>query len=157
MHAEHEYKARLVWEGNRGAGTSTYQAYGREWRIQVDGKPDLVGTADPAFRGDRDKHNPEDLLVMALSTCHLLSYLALCARNRISVLSYVDEASGVMTTTADGGGHFVSVTLRPKVQVAEAGMRALAIELHEKAHATCFIASSVNFPVSHAAVVTAAG
>ena len=156
MHAEHDYAARLVWEGNRGAGTSTYQAYGREWRIQVNGKPDLVGSADPSFRGDPDKHNPEDLLVMALSSCHLLSYLALCARNRISVLSYVDEASGVMTTTADGGGHFLSVTLRPKVEVADTVMRELAMELHEKAHAACFIACSVNFPVHHAAVVTVA-
>jgi len=154
MSAEHAYSARLVWEGNRGDGTSTYQGYGREWRIQVEGKPDVLGSADPLFRGDRDKHNPEDLLVMALSACHLLSYLALCARNKISVLSYVDEASGLMTTTPDGGGHFVSVTLRPRVEVTDTGMQALAMELHEMAHATCFIASSVNFPVHHAAVVT---
>ena len=155
MSAEHHYMTRLVWEGDRGEGTSTYQGYGRQWRVRVDGKPDLVGSADPQFRGDRDRHNPEDLLVIALSSCHLLSYLALCARNNVSVLSYVDEASGVMTTTPDGGGHFVSVTLRPHVVVAEAGMQALAMELHEKAHATCFIAGSVNFPVHHAAVVTA--
>src|SRR5208282_70284 len=151
MSTQHEYKCRLAWEGNHGDGTSTYQGYGRQWRITVDGKPDLVVSADPVFRGERDKHNPEDLLVMALSSCHLLSYLALCARNNVSVLGYVDEASGVMTTTPDGGGHFVSVTLRPNVVVAEAGMLALAMALHEKAHATCFIAGSVNFPVHHAA------
>ena len=157
MNAEHHYSARLVWEGNRGDGTATYQGYGREWRVQVNGKPDLVGSADPLFRGDRERHNPEDLLVMALSSCHLLSYLALCARSRIVVVSYIDEASGLMTTTPDGGGHFLSVTLHPKVEVAEAGMLALAQELHDKAHATCFIASSVNFPVSHDAVVTVRG
>ena len=155
MSSEHEYKAHLVWEGNLGDGTSTYQGYGRQWRAGMDGKPDLVGSADPQFRGDRALHNPEDLLVMALSSCHMLSYLALCARSKISVLSYVDESSGVMTTGPDGGGRFVSVTLRPRVEVADSAMRDLAIELHEKAHATCFIASSVSFPVRHEAVVTA--
>jgi organic hydroperoxide reductase OsmC/OhrA len=155
MSSEHHYKSQLVWEGNLGDGTSTYQGYGRQWRIRMDGKPDLVGSADAVFRGDRDKHNPEDLLVVALSSCHMLSYLALCSRNKISILSYLDEASGVMKTGPDGGGRFVSVTLRPKVEVADSGMRALAVELHEKAHATCFIASSMSFPVHHEAVVTA--
>src|SRR5208337_168657 len=155
MSAAHEYKSRLVWEGNLGDGTSSYQGYGRQWRVQVDGKPDLVGSADPAFRGERDKHNPEDLLVAALSSCHMLSYLALCARNRISVLSYTDEASGLMKTTPEGGGRFESVTLQPTVEIADASRQALAMELHEKAHSLCFIASSMNFAVHHSAVVTA--
>ena len=155
MGAEHEYKARLVWEGNLGSGTSTYRGYGRQWRVQVDGKPDLVGSADPAFRGESDKHNPEDLLVAALSSCHMLSYLALCARNKISVVSYRDEASGVMKTTPDGGGKFESVTLRPEVRIADESTRTFAEELHERAHSLCFIAASMNFPVRHSAVVTA--
>ncbi|MGA2639407.1 MAG: OsmC family protein [Spirochaetia bacterium] len=155
MSAEHEYKSRLVWEGNLGDGTSTYQGYGRQWRIKTDGKPDLVGSADPVFRGERDKHNPEDLLVAALSSCHMLSYLALCARDRISVLSYTDEATGVMKTTPEGGGRFESVTLRPRVEIADARRQALAMELHEKAHSLCFIASSMNFAVHHSAVVAA--
>ncbi len=155
MGAEYEYKARLVWEGNLGDGTSTYQGYGRQWRVQVDGKPDFVGSADPAFRGESEKHNPEDLLVAALSACHMLSYLALCARNKISVVSYRDEASGVMRTTPEGGGRFESVTLRPEVRIADQSRRALAEELHESAHSLCFIACSMNFPISHAAVVTA--
>ncbi len=155
MSAAHEYKSRLTWEGNLGDGTSTYQGYGRQWRVHVEGKPDIVGSADPGFRGESDKHNPEDLLVAALSSCHMLSYLALCARNRISVLSYKDEASGVMKTTPDGGGRFESVMLRPQVQIADGSRQALAEELHAKAHALCFIASSVNFEVRHAAVVMA--
>jgi organic hydroperoxide reductase OsmC/OhrA len=120
----------------------------------VAGKPDLVGTADPAFRGERDRYNPEDLLIVSLSSCHMLTYLALCARNGISVLSYADDASGVMKTSPDGGGRFESVTLRPKVEIAGEGKKALAMDLHEKAHSLCFIASSVNFPVHHAAVVS---
>ena len=121
----------------------------------MEGKPDLVGTADPGFRGERDKHNPEDLLVASLSSCHMLTYLALCARNGISVISYSDEATGVMKTTPDGGGAFESVTLRPAVEIAESSREALAMELLEKAHDLCFIARSVNFPVHNAAVVTA--
>jgi organic hydroperoxide reductase OsmC/OhrA len=155
MSAEHHYDARLAWEGNLGTGTATYQGYGRQWRIRINGKPDLVGTADPAFRGDREKHNPEDLLLAALSSCHMLSYLALCAREKISVVSYTDEASAVMKTTPDGGGRFESVMLRPRVEIADAGRDTLAMELHKKAHALCFIASSVSFPVRHEAVVTA--
>jgi len=156
MSAEHEYKSNLVWEGNLGAGTSTYQGYGRQWRVQVEGKPDLVGTADPTFRGEWDKYNPEELLVVSLSSCHMLTYLALCARDKISVLSYSDEASGVMKTTPDGGGRFESVTLRPRVEIVES-KQALATELHEKAQSFCFIASSVNFPVRHAPVVIVKG
>ncbi len=154
MEHAHTYRAALSWEGNLGQGTTTYQGYGRSWRVRVEGKPDLVGSADPTWRGDARLHNPEDLLVASLSSCHMLTYLALCARNRISVLSYTDEATGVMETTADGGGRFVSVTLNPRVEIADGGNRELAEQLHEKAHALCFIAASVSFPVRHIPVVT---
>jgi organic hydroperoxide reductase OsmC/OhrA len=157
MSVEHLYSSRLLWEGNLGQGTPSYQGYSRQWRLLMEGKPDLVGTADHAFRGERDKHNPEDLLVASLSACHMLTYLALCARSGISVISYRDEATGVMKTTPDGGGKFESVTLNPVVEIAEEARKDLAMELHEKAHAQCFIASSVSFPVLHAAVVTVKG
>jgi organic hydroperoxide reductase OsmC/OhrA len=154
MSHEHIYRAVLAWEGNLGEGTSTYQGYSRRWTVRIDGKPDLTGTADPAYRGEADKHNPEDLLVASLSSCHMLTYLALCARNKISVLSYSDEATGVMKTTPDGGGKFESVTLHPRVEISDPAQRELATRLHEKAHALCFIAESVNFPVGHEALVT---
>ncbi len=154
MSHTHTYLATLVWEGNLGEGTATYQAYSRRWRVRFGGKPDLVGTADPAYRGESDRHNPEDLLVTSLSSCHMLTWLALCARNRITVVSYSDEATGTMETTPDGGGRFVSVTLHPKAEILEEKQKALALELHHKAHQLCFIAASVNFPVEHAAVVT---
>jgi organic hydroperoxide reductase OsmC/OhrA len=157
MTGEHTYFSRLQWEGNLGQGTASYRVYSRQWRALMEGKPDLVGTADPTFRGVKDMHNPEDLLVASLSSCHMLSYLALCALSGIAVLSYTDDATGVMTTTADGGGRFTSVTLRPVVEIAEGASLELARKLHEKAHETCFIASSVNFPVGHEAVVTARG
>jgi organic hydroperoxide reductase OsmC/OhrA len=144
----HEYEARLEWEGNLGSGTAEYAAYSRRFRVSIAGKPDLIGSADPHFRGDEDKHNPEELLVAALSSCHMLSYLALCARRRISVLEYDDAARGLMRTTADGGGRFESVTLSPRVRIADSSRAAEAMALHEEAHRLCFIASSCNFPVS---------
>lgn len=145
----HDYKARLVWDGNLGDGTSTYTGYGRKYRVQFDGKPDLPGSADPIFRGDPDVYNPEDLFVASLSSCHLLSYLALCARSKISVIAYEDDASGTMVLRPDGGGSFESVTLRPKVTIAPGGDEKRARELHDTAHDLCFIAASVSVPVRH--------
>ena len=145
----HDYKARLVWDGNLGDGTSTYTGYGRKYRVQFEGKPDLAGSADPIFRGDGDVYNPEDLFVAALSSCHLLSYLALCARSKINVIAYEDDASGTMVMRPDGGGKFESVTLRPKVTIAPGGDEKRALELHETAHDLCFIAASVSIPVLH--------
>lgn len=143
----HGYSSSLLWEGNLGTGTSDYETYGRRYRIRIDGKPDLVGSADPMFRGEPALHNPEDLLLAAISSCHMLSYLALCARKRISVLTYEDAATATMVLTPDGGGHFTEATLRPRVTVAAAADLEAAARLHEQAHHLCFIASSCNFPI----------
>ena len=145
----HDYKARLIWDGNLGTGTTSYTGYGRKYRLQVEGKPELVGSADPMFRGDANVYNPEDLFVAALSSCHLLSYLALCARTKINVVAYEDNASGTLLLKPDGGGVFESVTLRPVVTVAPGSDEKRAMELHEQAHDLCFIAASVKIPVLH--------
>ncbi|MBK8500224.1 MAG: OsmC family protein [Flavobacteriales bacterium] len=150
---EHRYSLDLEWRGDH---TRTYEGYTREHIVRIDGKPDLIATADPAFRGDAALHNPEDLLLAALSSCHLLTYLALCARARIDVRSYRDKAEGSLLLTADGGGHFTDVLLHPEVVVAEEGMRDKAMKLHAAAHKYCFIANSVNFPVRNAPVVRVA-
>jgi organic hydroperoxide reductase OsmC/OhrA len=152
----HDYKAKLVWEGNLGDGTSSYMGYGRKYRLKIDGKPDLTGSADPMFRGDPNAHNPEDLFVAALSSCHLLSYLALCARSKINVVAYEDDASGTLLLRPDGGGSFESVTLRPTVTIAAGGDEKRAMELHETAHDLCFIAASVKVPVGHEAQIKVA-
>ncbi|MBK8612221.1 MAG: OsmC family protein [Flavobacteriales bacterium] len=152
----HPYALELEWRGNQGLGTSTYEGYAREHVIRIAGKPDLIGTADPMFRGDAGVHNPEDLLLAALSGCHLLTYLALCARARINVTSYRDNASGILLLTKDGGGHFTEVMLRPEVVVAEEHMLEKARFFHGEVHKYCFIARSVNFPVRCEAVVRVA-
>lgn len=147
MGKTHHYGVRIEWTGNRGEETSHYRAYSRDHEITADGKPVVAGSSDPAFRGDAARYNPEDMLVSALSACHMLSYLHLCAVNGIVVTAYRDRATGEMSETGDGGGRFTSVRLRPRVTVAS-GDAGLARRLHEQAHHLCFIASSVNFPVA---------
>jgi len=146
---DHHYRTHLVWDGNLGDGTTTYAGYGRQHRILIDGKPELQATADAAFRGDAAKHNPEDLFLAAISSCHMLSYLALCARAKINVVAYEDEAQGTMQEDGKGGGRFVEVLLHPIVTIANADDAERAKELHERAHELCFIANSCNVPIHH--------
>jgi organic hydroperoxide reductase OsmC/OhrA len=147
MAREHHYDARLVWTGASRGGTSSYEAYSRNYRVEVEGKPPIEGSSDPGFRGDPSRYNPEDLLVVSLSACHMLSYLHLCASAGIEVTAYEDRARGTMAIK-DRKMRFVDVLLEPKVMIAK-GDPEKAIALHEEAHAQCFIASSVNFPVRH--------
>ncbi|MFC7341491.1 OsmC family protein [Saccharopolyspora griseoalba] len=149
MASEHSYEVTVTWTGNTGGGTVAYRDYSREHLVEVEGKPALRASADPAFLGDAALHNPEDLLVAALSECHMLWYLGLCANSGVVVTAYRDEARGTMAEVAATGGHFTEVVLRPTVTVAEAGMLAKAEELHARAHSRCYIANSVNFPVRH--------
>jgi organic hydroperoxide reductase OsmC/OhrA len=148
MEREHSYAAVVTWTGDRGSGTSGYRAYGREHVVTADGPPPLGGSADPAFRGDPSRWNPEQLLVVSLSQCHLLWYLHLCAVAGVVVTGYVDSPRGTMLDTGDAG-RFTEVVLRPRVTVTEAGMVERALALHADAHRACFIANSVNFPVRH--------
>ncbi|MBI3542720.1 MAG: OsmC family protein [Deltaproteobacteria bacterium] len=147
---EHRFEA---WTGNKGTGTSGYAAYSRDHVIRVPGKPELRASSAPAFRGDGSLHNPEDLLVASLSTCHMLWFLHVASDAGLIVTGYVDSASGTMVVESGGAGQFASVVLRPRVTVAggSAGgpdVGAHVAELHHKAHEKCFIARSVNFPVT---------
>lgn len=144
----HSYRTTLNWTGNRGSGTSGYVAYGRDHVIGADGKPPLPGSSDPAFRGDAARYNPEELLVASLSACHMLWYLHLCAEAGVTVTAYEDSADGAMETDGSGGGRMVSVTLRPKATLTPDSDQETARALHETAHEHCFIANSVNFPVT---------
>lgn len=152
----HDYNTKLVWDANTSALSFEYKTYSRKYHIQVERKPDLPGSADPKFRGDADRYNPEDLFVAALSSCHLLSYLAVCARAKVTVLDYEDQASGTMVVKPDGSGHFESVTLHPVVTIEAGSDENLARELHDKAHKECFIANSVSIPVRHEATIRVA-
>lgn len=146
MTSEHGYRLTTAWTGNRGAGTAGYRDYDRSVTVEVAGKPVLLGSADKPFRGDPARWNPEDLLLAALSQCHLLSYLHACVTRGVVVTGYVDEASGVMVTQGNGGA-FREAVLRPRVVVSDASMLEDAVEAHHDAHDWCFIANSVNFEV----------
>jgi organic hydroperoxide reductase OsmC/OhrA len=155
--SEHHFAARLVWTGAAAGPVRDYDGYSRDYRVEIEGKPPLDGSAAPAFRGARERHNPEDLLVASLSACHCLSYLALCARAGIVVEAYEDAATGTMAfDRADKVMRFTEVVLRPRVRVAAGADVDKARALHERAHHECFIANSVRFPVRNEPVITAA-
>jgi organic hydroperoxide reductase OsmC/OhrA len=154
VNRRHDYRVTVRWSGDTGAG---YRGYGRDHDVTAEGEPVLRGSADPAFRGAPDRWNPEELLVAALSECHMLTFLSLCARTGIAVTGYVDTADGVMREEPGGSGRFTEVVLRPEVTVADPAMAERAAALHTRAHATCFIANSVDFPVRHEPTTRAAG
>ena len=150
MAREHTYTATVTWTGNSGQGTAGYKAYTRDHDIACPGKPVIRGSADPAYRGDAGLHNPEDMLVAALSACHMLWYLHLCSAAGVVVIAYEDAADGVMETHPPGGeGEFTRVTLRPRVTISPESDAETAARLHAEANANCFVARSVNFPVHH--------
>lgn len=145
----HHYAATIRWRGNTGVGTTDYKAYERSHTVSISGKPEIDCSSDPKFRGDKQKHNPEELLLASLSSCHMLWYLHLCSAHGVVVTGYSDNATGVMEENADGSGQFVEVMLSPVVTVKDDGMILKAIALHEEANKMCFIARSVKFPVRH--------
>jgi organic hydroperoxide reductase OsmC/OhrA len=149
MAKEHQYQATLTWAGNKGSGTMDYRSYDRSYIISIDNKPDISGSSDSAFLGDKTKHNPEDLLLASLSSCHMLWYLHLCSQNEIIVMDYKDNPIGKMTENADGSGHFNEVVLNPVVVITDESQIEKANELHDQAHKMCFIANSCNFPIKH--------
>lgn len=151
MSRSHHYKIFLIWTGNTGQGTKTYSSYSRNHIISADAKNDIAGSSDPAFRGDKSRYNPEELLVASLSSCHMLWFLHLCTEAGIVVVDYKDEAKGTMIETADGGGHFTEVILYPVVTIEGKIDKEKLDALQHEANKKCFIASSCNFPVRHEA------
>ncbi len=148
MPREHRYSASVQWTGNLGTGTSAYTAYARDHVVRFPGKREIEGSSDPAFRGDPARCNPEEMLVASLSACHMLWYLHLAAEAGLVVTAYEDNATGVMEEGGGRPGRFTSVVLHPTVAIAGPCDRAAAAALHDRAHEFCFIANSVNFPVT---------
>lgn len=153
---QHHYQTSLKWTGNTGIGTSSYRAYERAHEVSVEGKPVILASSDPAFRGERSRYNPEEMLVMSLSSCHMLWFLHLCSEAGVMVVDYTDNATGTMEETANGSGRFQTVVLHPHVVVSEQQMVAKLSDLHHQAHEMCFIANSCTFPVTHEATAAVA-
>jgi len=144
MTRQHRYELAVRWSGD----TSSYTSYSRNHEVSGKGKPPIPASSDAAFRGDRARYNPEEMLVASLATCHMLWYLHLCAESGVIVTTYEDSPAGLMREDPDGSGVFTEVLLRPIVTIAK-GSEQDAIRLHDRAHDLCFIARSVNFPVRH--------
>ena len=150
MLGEHRYEVDIAWQGDLGEGTASYRGYRRRHVVRAPGKThEIDGSSDRVFHGDRERWNPEELLIAALSQCHMLSYLHVATNHGVIVRGYTDHATGTMVEDGRGGGAFTEVTLRPRVEVADASMLALAESLHAEAEQKCFIAASVAFPVHH--------
>lgn len=147
MSSEHHYSVDVLWRGNLGQGTTDYTSYSRAHEVRSASAPMLSGSADPAYRGEPDRWNPEQLLVVSLSQCHMLWVLSLASQSDIVIVAYRDHAQGVLRVNEDGSGQLSHVTLRPEVVVADPEMVDLVRGVHRRAHRLCFIARSVNFEV----------
>jgi organic hydroperoxide reductase OsmC/OhrA len=146
---QHKFQTNLNWTGNKGSGTMDYRAYDRDYVISIDHKVDLLGSSDAQFLGDPHKHNPEEMLVASISSCHMLWYLHLCSKNGVIVLEYSDHAVGTMTENMDGSGQFTEIILQPVVVISDVDFIQTADSLHQEANKMCFIANSCNFPIRH--------
>jgi organic hydroperoxide reductase OsmC/OhrA len=144
----HHYPVTVTWTGNTGDGTAKPNGYSKDHEVSGDGKHVIEASSDPAFNGDPARWNPEELLVASLSQCHMLWYLSRCAKYGVVVTDYVDRAEGVMVEDRNGGGRFESVVLRPEITLAAGADQAKADAQHHEAHELCFIANSVNFPIT---------
>jgi len=155
VYKPHLYTADLEWTGAAKGPTTDYKSYSREFTLRLPGKAELRGSSDPAFVGDPALHNTEDLLLAALSSCHMLTWLSLCARKKIVVTAYRDAPEATMTWVGDTYA-FTEVLLKPRCTITSASDAVLAKSLHEESHHACFIARSVNFPIRHEAVISQA-
>ena len=150
---KHHYAPTIIWTGNLGEGTANYRAYSRDHEIKIDGKSNILASSDPSFRGDPNRHNPEELFVASLSACHMLWFLHLCTTQKIVVSAYEDQAEGIMEESEDCSGKFTQVVLQPVVTIVGPYEQELVDRIHAEAHKKCFIANSCNFPILHKARV----
>ena len=139
-----EHHIKLDWE--KGETPFTYEAYTRNHTIAFkNGQDVLAASASPTYKGDADKADPEDMLVAALSSCHMLSFLAIAAKKKLTVNSYQDDAVGFLEN--EGGKLWITrVILRPKVAI-DTDAETLS-HIHHLAHEACFIANSVKTEVT---------
>jgi organic hydroperoxide reductase OsmC/OhrA len=149
MMKDHNYTTLITWTGNKGTGTSSLKSYERDLTIAVDGKPEIPGTSEVSIEGNKLRYNPEELLQCAVSSCHMLSFLYLCAKNGVIVTAYIDRATGTMRDTPEGSGHFTEIILKPEITIAGIIDEVKLAKLQHEANKICYIANSCNFPVYH--------
>jgi len=149
---QHLYTVDVKWTGNLGQGTSSYRAYNRTWDLCSPGKPVVACSNDPVLGGNPSQYNPEDMLIGALSACHMLWFLHLASDAGIVVETYEDHAEATGETRPNGASRFLEAVLCPVITLQSGNDPDKADGLHKKVHEFCFIARSVNFPVRFAAI-----
>jgi organic hydroperoxide reductase OsmC/OhrA len=141
------FRASVRWQ--RTSPDFTFDTYNRAHELTFGSGTTVQASAAPGYRGEPDRVNPEEQFVSALSSCHMLTFLAVAAKKRLVVESYEDDASGVLAKNADGKLAMTQVVLRPKVEFS--GEKVPSPEelaaMHEAAHKGCFIANSVKADV----------
>ncbi len=160
MSDAHTFEAHLHWPADPAQALPPDPAFSRNVTLGSPGKPDVPGSAPTVYGGEATRYNPEELQLLALSECHMLTFLAIASRKRLQVIAYEDRATGTLATGAHGSPGKMSMqeaVLRPVVTFAAAVPDEELKGLHEKAHANCFIANSVNFPVRVEGTQRAAG
>ncbi|GAA4231130.1 OsmC family protein [Postechiella marina] len=151
---KHIFKAHVNWTLQEGETTTNTRGFSRKHNVNIENKDvGLEVSAAKMFRGDKALYNPEDLLLSALASCHMMSYLYVCSQNNIEVVSYTDNAEATLEVMSSGSGHFTSATLQPVVTIKDETKKDLALSLHKKANKLCFIANSCNFKIKHNAEV----
>jgi organic hydroperoxide reductase OsmC/OhrA len=150
----HRFDMTTRWTGNLGTGTSAYTAYSRNHELEAPGKATRIEGSSSVARGDHSRYNPEELLVGALSACHMMWVLHLCSDAGIAITEYSDEAFGEMSEHRDGSGEFTRVVLQPRMAITDAARVEEAKAIHGRAHKVCCLARSMNFPVEHQVEIT---
>lgn len=138
-----EYRVNVSWQ--RTSAGFSYEEYNREHTWSFDGGIKVRATAAPEYRGKPDGVDPEEAFVAALSSCHMLTFLAIASRKRLVVDSYEDDAVGFMEKNSQGRLAVTRVILRPRIKFSgpEAPTGDQLTKLHEQSHHECFIANSV--------------
>ena len=143
-----EHRVTIAWQ--RETTDFSYETYGRDHVWRFEGGAELTASCTPDFGGDPDLVDPEQAFVAALSSCHMLTFLAVAARRRLVVDRYEDEAVGTLEKNEEGLLAMTRVVLRPRVSFGgETPPSSEELErLHERAHKACFIANSVRTTVT---------
>lgn len=150
MSDDHTFHTTLKWPADPAQPKPPEAAFSRNSILGSPGHADIAGSSPPVFGGEAARYNPEELLTLSLSQCHMLTFLALAAKKQVGVLAYEDRATGRLGKGSTGRMQVVHVQLRPKVTVAKGTDLAAVNAMHTKAHEYCFVANSVNFPVENA-------
>ena len=147
MNNSHQFNAQLNWNLKEKPDNFKGRFYTKNHSISFDQKTDLEISAAKTFKGDPTLHNPEDLLLASLTSCHMMSFLYCCSVENLEVLKYVDNSELILNVNSDGSGKITKAILNPLVKFAtEVEIFDLNL-LHKKASKLCFIANSCNFTI----------